>query len=68
MSELMERPPFSAVEPVTDILHGVAITDPYRWLEDQDSPRTRAWIEGQTRYVRSYLDGIPGRDRIRERI
>jgi prolyl oligopeptidase len=68
MSKLMEHPPYSAVEPVTEILHGVAITDPYRWLEDQDSPRTRAWIEGQTRYARSYLDGIPGRDRIRERI
>jgi prolyl oligopeptidase len=64
----MQRPPFSAVEPVTDVLHGVAITDPYRWLENQDSPRTRAWIEGQTRYARSYLDSIPGRDRIRERI
>ena len=68
MSRLMERPPISAVEPVTDILHGVAITDPYRWLEDQDSPRTRAWIEEQTRYARGYLDSIPGRRRIRERI
>jgi prolyl oligopeptidase len=61
-------PPFSAVEPVTEILHGVPITDPYRWLEDQNSPRTRAWIEEQTRYARTYLDAIPGRDRIRERI
>jgi len=68
MSELMERPPFSVIEPVTDILHGVAITDPYRWLEDQDSARTRAWIDEQTRYARSYLDHIPGRQRIRERI
>src|SRR6266853_2432017 len=68
MSELMERPPFSVIEPVTDILHGVAITDPYRWLEDQDSARTRSWIDEQTRYARSYLDNIPGRQRIRERI
>lgn len=68
MSQVIERPPFSAVEPVTDILHGVGITDPYRWLEDQDSPRTRVWIDEQTRYARSYLDGIPGRQRIRERI
>src|ERR1700745_87832 len=68
MSQLMERPPFSAVEPVTEVLHGVSITDPYRWLEDQDSPRTRAWIEGQTRYARNYLDAIPGRELIRGRI
>jgi prolyl oligopeptidase len=61
-------PPFSAVEPVTDVLHGVPITDPYRWLEDQNLPRTRAWIEEQTRYARAYLEGIPGRDRIHERV
>jgi prolyl oligopeptidase len=64
----MTPPPYSAVEPVTEIFHGVSVTDPYRWLEDQDSPRTRAWIEEQTRYARSYLDNIPGRERIRERI
>jgi len=61
-------PPHSTIEPVTDVFHGVPVTDPYRWLEDQDSPRTRAWIEEQTRYARAYLDKIPGRDRIRERI
>jgi prolyl oligopeptidase len=66
--ELTMAPPVSEVEPVTDILHGVAITDPYRWLEDQNSPRTRTWIEEQTRYARAYLDGIPGRDEIRTRI
>jgi prolyl oligopeptidase len=60
--------PNSPVEPVTDILHGTPITDPYRWLEDQNSPRTRNWIEEQTRYARSYLDSLPGRERIRARI
>ena len=68
MSQLMERPPFSAVEPVTEVLHGISITDPYRWLENQDSPRTRVWIEEQTRYARHYLDAIPGRERIRRRV
>jgi prolyl oligopeptidase len=68
MHQLMMTPPHSTLEPVTDVFHGVPVTDPYRWLEDQDSPRTRAWIEEQTRYARSYLDSIPGRQRIRERI
>jgi prolyl oligopeptidase len=68
MPALMEPPPFSAVEPVTEVLHGVPVTDPYRWLEDQESLRTREWIAAQTRYARSYLDSIPGRERIRERI
>src|SRR5258708_24472301 len=64
----LKPPPFSEREPVTQILHGVPVTDPYRWLEDQDSPRTRAWIAEQTRYARSYLDTIPGRDLIRRRV
>ena len=61
-------PPVSLQEPVTEILHGMSVTDPYRWLEDQHSPRTRAWIEEQTSYARAYLDRIPGRHRIRARI
>src|SRR5581483_6844696 len=64
MPALMDPPPFSPVEPVTEVLHGVPVTDPYRWLEDQESPRTREWIAAQTRYTRSYLDSIPGRKRI----
>lgn len=68
MPNLMQPPPYTPVEPVTEILHSVPITDPYRWLEDQDSPRTRAWIAAQARFARSYLDAIPGRDHIRTRI
>ena len=68
MPQLVSCAPFSQVEPVTEVLHGVPVTDPYRWLEEQDSPRTREWIREQTRYARSYLDKIPGRERIRERI
>jgi len=68
MPELMTRPPFSPIEAVTEVLHGTSVTDPYRWLEDQESPRTREWLLAQHEYARSYLDAIPGRDRIRKRI
>jgi len=68
MHACLNLPPLSEQEPVTEILHGVPVTDAYRWLEDQDSPRTRVWIEEQTLYARHYLDSIPGRDHIRERI
>src|SRR5260370_39254655 len=61
-------PPHSAVEPVTETFHGIPVTNPYRWLEDQDSPRTRAWLLEQTRYARRYLDATPGRAGIRDRI
>ena len=68
MPELIFRPPLTPAQPVTEILHGVSVTDPYRWLEDQNSPRTRQWIREQTEYARGYLDGIPGRAKIRKRI
>src|SRR5258707_15743748 len=64
----MEAPPHSAIEAVTEILHGVPITDPYRWLEEKESLRTREWLASQTHYARAYLDSIPGREQIRERI
>src|SRR5712675_452253 len=68
MPPAVVAPPPTLVEPVTETLHGVEVTDPYRWLEDQNSPRTRAWIEEQTAYTRAYLDAIPGREQIRERV
>ena len=68
MSVVFEDPPYTPVEPVTDVLHGLAITDPYRWLEDSHSERTRQWISGQTQYARRFFDSIPGRERIRQRV
>ncbi len=68
MSVVFEDPPYTPVEPVTEVLHGLAITDPYRWLEDSQSLRTRQWIAGQTQYARRFFDSIPGRERIRKRV
>jgi prolyl oligopeptidase len=59
-------PPPTATHPVTETLHGVSITDPYRWLENQNSPETRAWLAEQDRFARRYLDAIPGRAQIRK--
>src|SRR5258706_4385757 len=68
MSKTIFSPPQTQVDPVTELLHGVTITDLYRWLEDQDSPVTRNWLEEQTNYTRAYLNSVQGRDRIRERV
>ncbi len=68
MPKLAMAPPYSPIEPVTEVLHGVPVADPYRWLEDPGSTRTREWLAAQTRYARSYLDSIPGREGIRERV
>lgn len=68
MPPAVTAPPPTPVDPVTEVLHGVEVTDPYRWLEDQNSPRTRAWLEGQTAYTRAYFDAIPNREQVRERV
>jgi len=49
-------------------MHGVDIVDPYRWLEDQDSPETRSWIDAENAYTHALLDNFPGRDAIRQRL
>jgi len=61
-------PPFTAIEAVTEFFHGVTITDPYRWLEDQGlAPHPR--VDRRADAIRrSYLDLIPGREKIRQRI
>ena len=51
-----------------DVYHGVAVADPYRWLEDDNSPETKAWVEAQNEVTSEYLAGIPQRDSIRERL
>lgn len=51
-----------------DELHGVKIPDPYRWLEDLDSPQTRAWIEAQNKVTFEFLSQIPEREKIRRRL
>jgi len=53
---------------VVDDYHGTPMADPYRWLEDPDSPETRAWVEAQIRVTDQYLASIPGRERIRQRL
>ncbi len=62
------RPPETRTDDVTETIHGVTIRDPYRWLEDQQSPETRAWINAENAFTRSVLDALPGRAAISRRI
>lgn len=64
----LQQPPPTRTDNVREVLHGVEMVDPYRWLEDQNSPQTRAWIEAQNQYTESLLAPLPGRERLRERI
>ena len=62
------RPPKTRTDTVTERIQGVEIADPYRWLEDQQSPETRAWIDAQNKYTQAYLDSWPGRAALKRRL
>ena len=51
-----------------DTYHGVTIADPYRWLEQMDSPETRAWIEAENTSTFAHLEQIPARTQLRARL
>jgi prolyl oligopeptidase len=63
----MDRPQ-ARRQDVVDVLHGVEVADPYRWLEDPASDETVRWSEAQDQLVRTYLDGRPGRDALEARL
>jgi len=69
--------PTSRTLPVTEVLHGRALTDDYRWLEGDNSdpdrmgastPEVAAWTDEQNAYTRAVLDALPGRAELEERI
>ena len=62
------KPPPSRVDNFREFIHGVEIVDPYRWLEEQDSPETRTWIDAQNKYAHSLLDTLPARPLIQKRL
>jgi prolyl oligopeptidase len=47
-----------------DRIHGVEVADPYRWLENLDTTRTRAWVDAEANLSRGYLDSIGRRNQI----
>jgi prolyl oligopeptidase len=52
----------------TDDYFGTKVTDPYRWLEDDNSPDTAAWVAAENKVTFAYLEKIPARAQIRRRI
>ena len=51
-----------------DEYHGTRIADPYRWLEDDNAPETAAWVEAQNKVTFGYLDAIPYRQQLKDRL
>jgi len=53
---------------VVEDYHGIKVADPYRWLEDDRSAETAAWVEAQNQVTQTYLTGIPERKAIEARL
>jgi len=63
-----QGPPATPRDDVKETLHGVTVEDPYRWLEDQNSPQTRKWIDAENRYTQSLIGHLPTRPYIEQRL
>jgi len=61
-------PPAARMDDVKDTYGATVVTDPYRWLEDQNSPETRAWIGAEQRCTEAALSGLPGRAALSNRL
>lgn len=62
------NPPETRVDEVIDVIHGIEFSDPYRWLETQNSSETRNWIDRQNNYAEKVVGKSAFRDRIEKRM
>lgn len=60
--------PATTKQPASSEYHGVTVTEEYRWLENFDVPAVKEWNRGQNSYTRSYLDAIPFRSALANRL
>src|SRR5262245_63654133 len=60
--------PTTRRDSVVDDYHGTKVADPYRWLEELNTPGTAAWVRAQTRLTEDYLGHIGEREAIRRRL
>ena len=60
--------PFTRKVDVVETLHSVEVPDPYRWLEDLDSPETREWVQAQNAVTFPYLKALPDRERLKDEL
>jgi prolyl oligopeptidase len=60
--------PPARIADVVDVYHGTSVADPYRWLEDPDSPETVEWTQQQNALTFAYLGDVSARADIRARL
>ena len=63
----LKYPQTKKVNQVDDYF-GTKVADPYRWLEDDNSAETKAWVDEENKVTFSYLDKIPFRENVKKRL
>jgi prolyl oligopeptidase len=58
----------AAIEPVTNVYHGVVVVDDYQWLEDPSAPAVREWVRAENERTRAYFSRLPYHDGIAEQL
>jgi len=60
--------PETLKDTTSDVYFGTKVEDPYRWLEDDNSEKTKAWVKAQNEFTFAYLNKIPFKDKIKKRL
>ncbi len=60
--------PITKKDNTVDTYFGVKVADPYRWLENDTTKETAAWVKAQNKVTSSYLEKIPFRNKLKERL
>ncbi len=68
--EISKKMPYPKTrrEQIKEVIHGVSVEDPYRWLEDAGSPEVKTWMAAQDRLTRDALEKMAGRDALTSRL
>ena len=60
----VEPAPSTSKQPVTDLYQGVTVPDDFRWLEELNDPKVKAWAASQNERAEKFLNALPGRAQI----
>ena len=64
----LEAAPAAAKQPVTDVFDGIKVQDDYRWMEELNDPKVKAWADKQNERAQKFLNALPGRAQLAAQI
>ncbi len=68
LAATIPAPPTTPAGNTTDTIQGTKVTDPWRWLENSADPKVKAWSDAENTRTRAYLDSLPDRAAVKDRL